>query len=38
MEIITSFAWKRLLTSRLDIAPEELRLVVRQLVHGLKAS
>lgn len=37
MEIITSFAWKRLLTDRLDITPDELRLVVRHLVHGLKA-
>ncbi|MCQ1856429.1 TetR-like C-terminal domain-containing protein, partial [Neorhizobium galegae] len=36
MEIITSFAWKRLLTDRLDITPEELRLVVRHLVEGFK--
>lgn len=37
MEIITSFVWKRLLTDRLEIASEQLRLVVRHLVHGLKA-
>ncbi|CDZ57886.1 TetR/AcrR family transcriptional regulator [Neorhizobium galegae] len=38
MEIITSFVWKRLLTDRLEIAPEQLRLVVRHLVHGLKVT
>jgi AcrR family transcriptional regulator len=37
MEIVAAFAWNRLLTDRLQPTPEELRLLVRQLVSGLRS-
>jgi AcrR family transcriptional regulator len=36
MEMVTSFAWKRLLTDRIDPEPEGLRVFVRQLISGIK--
>lgn len=36
-ETISSFAWNRLLTGRLELRPEELRLFVRQLTQGMLA-
>ena len=36
-ETLSSFAWSRLLTNRLDYDPEELRAVVHQWVAGIRA-
>lgn len=36
-ETVSSFAWNRLLTNRLDPEPEDLRLFIRQLTEGVRA-
>lgn len=36
-EMVSSLAWNRLLTNRLDPDPEDLRLFARQLTEGIRA-
>jgi AcrR family transcriptional regulator len=37
METVSGYAWSRLLTGRLDVADEEIRLHARQFAEGVKA-